>query len=451
MNVKNAPKAVKAVRKILSPMENFLKMESSSGIILLAVAVIAMVMANSPLYDIYNAIIHFDLGVKLGSTEVSHSFQHWVNDGLMVIFFFVVGLEIKRELVQGELSSLSKAALPMFAALGGMVAPALIYLALNPTYPGHAGWGIPMATDIAFAVGILTLFSRKVPFTLKIFLLALAIVDDLGAILVIAFFYTESIHQFALGMAAVGIAVITIMKYSGVRQITIYSVVGFLVWVAILKSGVHATISGVIMGLLTPVAALFPKKELPQKFKKLADEIAENIKNEKDEKELSSETLDKIHDLHTVTVESSSPLDRLIHMLHPFVSFVIMPIFAFVNAGVHIENISITEFFNNHISLGIILGLVVGKPIGVMLMSYIAIKLKLAKLPKGVTWGNMLAVGFLAGIGFTMALFISNLALHNLPNLEMFSKLGILTASIIAGIIGSVLLVVSKSPNQEEV
>lgn len=448
MNAKKAPKAVKAVRKILSPMENFLKMESSSGIILLAVAVIAMILANSPLYEIYNSIIHFKLGVKIGATEVSHSFQHWVNDGLMVIFFFVVGLEIKRELIQGELSSPGKAALPMFAALGGMVAPALIYLALNPTYPGHAGWGIPMATDIAFAVGILTLFSKKVPFTLKIFLLALAIVDDLGAILVIAFFYTESIHQFALGMAAIGIAVITIMKYSGVRQIALYSVVGFLVWIAILKSGVHATISGVIMGLLTPVAALFPKKELPSKFRTLANEIASNIENEKNNDELSSETLDKIHDLHTVTVESSSPLDRLIHMLHPFVSFIIMPIFAFVNAGVHIENISVGDFFSNHISLGIILGLVVGKPVGVMLFSFLAIKLKLARLPKGVTWGHMLAVGFLAGIGFTMALFISNLALHKVPDLEMFSKLGILTASIIAGVIGSVLLIFSKDPKE---
>ncbi|MCH2533554.1 MAG: Na+/H+ antiporter NhaA, partial [Bdellovibrionales bacterium] len=311
-----------------------------------------------------------------------------------------------------------------------------------------AGWGIPMATDIAFAVGILTLFSRKVPFTLKIFLLALAIVDDLGAILVIAFFYTEQIHQVALGMAAVGIAVITIMKYSGVRQIALYSVVGFLVWIAILKSGVHATISGVIMGLLTPVAALFPKKELPHKFRNLANDIAESIEKEKDEKELSHTTVEKIHDLHTVTVESSSPLDRLIHMLHPFVSFFIMPVFAFVNAGVHIADISISSFLSNSISLGIILGLVIGKPIGVTLFSFIAIKLKLAKLPQGVTWGHMIAVGFLAGIGFTMALFISNLALKG-PEYEMFSKLGILTASVIAGVIGSIFLIISKDPPKE--
>lgn len=449
MNSEKAPKAVKAVKKIISPIENFLNMESSSGIILMIVAVIAMILANSPLHDIYHSIIHLELGVKLGAIEISHSLQHWVNDGLMVIFFFVVGLEIKRELVQGELSSPSKAALPMFAALGGMVAPALFYFAFNTSGPASPGWGIPMATDIAFAVGILTLFSKRVPFTLKIFLLALAIVDDLGAILVIAFFYTEQIHQVALGMAAVGIAVITIMKYSGVRQIAMYSVVGFLVWIAILKSGVHATISGVIIGLLTPVAALFPKKELPHKFRNLANDIAQSIEGHKDDKELSHDTVEKINDLQMVAVESSSPLDRLIHLLHPFVSFVIMPVFAFVNAGVHIENISLESFLSNNISLGIILGLVLGKPIGVMLFSYIAIKLNLAKLPKGVSWTHMLAVGFLAGIGFTMALFISNLALKG-PGMEMFSKLGILTASIIAGLIGSVLLQFSKSPESSD-
>lgn len=447
MNAKNAPKAVKAVRIIFSPIENFLRMESSSGIILLVVAVIAMILANSPLYEFYNSIISFNLGVNIGGTEISHSLQHWVNDGLMVIFFFVVGLEIKRELVEGELSSPSKAALPMFAALGGMIVPALFYFSLNPSGPASSGWGIPMATDIAFAVGILTLFSKKAPFTLKIFLLALAIVDDLGAILVIAFFYTEQIHQIALGLAAVGIAVITIMKYSGVRKIAVYSAVGFLVWIAILKSGVHATISGVIMGLLTPVAALFPKKELPKKFQSLAKDIADSIESEKENTEFSHNTLNKINDLHLVTVESSSPLERLIHMLHPFVSFIIMPVFAFVNAGVHIEDFTLDSFVTNHISLGIILGLVLGKPIGIMLFSFMAIKLKLAKLPVGVSWSQMLSVGFLAGIGFTMALFISNLAL-SADHLEMFSKLGILTASLIAGVIGSALLQFSKPPKE---
>lgn len=431
-------KAVKVVQRIVSPIEDFLHTESSSGIVLIINALIALILANSPLHHWYHNLIHFPISIGFGSLVIEKGLQHWVNDGLMVIFFFVVGLEIKRELVIGELASPKKAALPMFAALGGMIFPAIFYFVLNPSGVTEPGWGIPMATDIAFAVGILALMSKRTPFALKIFLLALAIVDDLGAVLVIAFFYTEQIARSYLGLAAVGFAIITILKYAGVRKVWVYSIFGLAVWFFILKSGIHATIAGVILGLMTPIKRLFPKQVLPEKFRSVAQEVATGIEGNGGV-QLDQYTLQKIDELHMITVEASSPLDRLIHKLHPWMSFFIMPIFALVNAGVHIENIGIEQFFGHSVSLGIILGLVLGKPIGVVLFSWLSVKFRLSDLPKGVHWGHMLAVGCLAGIGFTMALFVSNLALKT-PELEMFSKLGILVASCISGILGATLL-----------
>ena len=325
----------------------------------------------------------------------------------MAIFFFLVGLEIKKELVLGHLSSPKKASLPLAAAIGGMIFPAIIYAILNPTPPGSNGWGIPMATDIAFAIGVLTLFGRKIPLALKVFLLAVAIVDDLGAILVIAFFYTNNIKGEGLALASLALGLATLLRYSGVRSYLIYTLIGTVVWVGFLYSGIHATIAGVALGLLTPTS--FPTEKGSQ--------------------------------------VSYSPLEDLVHIIHPWVSFGIMPIFAFANAGVDLRGIDFFEVITNPISIGVIFGLLLGKPLGVFTVSYILAKFKVVTLPKGVHWGQIIGVGFLAGIGFTMSLFISSLALPT--ELEIYSKTGIIVGSIICGIIGAIIIKLTTKANHK--
>jgi len=380
-------------RKILKPVERFLATEASSGIVLAACTIIALVVANSPIDHQY----HSFLEVKFLNLSV----HHWINDGLMTIFFFVVGMEIKRELVKGELSSSKKAALPLLAALGGMVMPALLYYFLNPHSPEINGWGIPMATDIAFAIGVLSFFGKQVPFTLKIFLLALAIVDDLGAVLVIALFYTKEIAGSFMAMAVVVFGTIIFLQRLGVKSYFIYILLGVAAWYFMLRSGVHATIAGVVLGLLTPVC--FP------------------VQNGKE--------------------ETYSPLDELTHKLHQWVSYGIMPIFALANAGVSLKGADMGQIFQNTIHQGIILGLLIGKPLGITLACWIAVKMKIAELPNRVEWGDILGVGFLGGIGFTMALFISGLALS--PEQEIFSKTGILIGSMLAALVGAGILAVT--------
>lgn len=394
---RNLPKAL--MRKLMTPLEHFLAMESAAGFLLLAVTILAMTWANSPWLATYEALIQTPISFQVGHFSMGYSLHHWVNDALMVIFFFVVGLEIKRELILGELSSPRKASLPLFAALGGMVVPASIYASLNWGQEGIAGWGIPMATDIAFAIGVVSLMSRKVPFALKVFLLALAIVDDLGAVAVIAFFYTEDIVRESLIFATAALLFTAFVRIAGVKKYFVYIILGVILWFEILQSGIHATIAGVALGLLTPVQ------------------------------------LD----------DSSSPLDQLLKVLHPWVSFFIMPVFAFCNAGVHIpKDLQLSMIWENPIASGIILGLFVGKPLGVFCFSYLAVQLKLATLPRGVTWRQMIQISFLTGIGFTMALFISGLALST-AELEVYSKLGILIGSILSVFVG--LLWLSLSPD----
>lgn len=383
---------------IKNGIKEFLKVESSSGIVLGTAAVLAFIIANSSLSSLYFSVLDLNIfGLTL---------RYWINDGLMAIFFFVVGLEIKKELVLGHLNSPKKAALPMAAAIGGVLFPAAIYLAFNQTPPSSNGWGIPMATDIAFALGVLALFGKKVPLSLKIFLLAVAIVDDLAAILVIAFFYTGAIKGAGLGIAALALGAAAMLRFSGVKNYFYYVLIGSIVWVGFLYSGVHATIAGVLLGLLTPTK--FPTDK--------------NTNN------------------------TYSPLEDLVHKVHPWVSFAIMPIFAFANAGVNLTGVDFTEVIISPVSLGIILGLLIGKPLGVFLVSYLAVSFKLASLPKGLNWGHILGVGFLAGIGFTMSLFISSLALP--AELEINSKTGIIFGSILSGLIGSFILkLFIKKPN----
>ncbi|KYG65574.1 hypothetical protein AZI86_00390 [Bdellovibrio bacteriovorus] len=378
---------IKIVRR---PIETFLKMEASSGIILAMAAVLALVVANSSLASTYFDFLKMDiLGLSL---------QHWINDGLMVIFFFVIGMELKKEFVAGELSSLKKAALPMAAAVGGMLIPAAVYLIFNLQGGGVTGWGIPMATDIAFAIGILSLFGKRVPLALKVFLLALAIVDDLGAILVIAIFYTHEIRFAGLLGALVIFAFVFGAQKSGVKNYFFYAVLGVIAWGCVLYSGVHATIAGVLLGLATPLT-----------FKISKDYQA-----------------------------TYSPLDQLVHWLHPWVSYAIMPVFAFANAGISLSGFSMSEMVRHPVHLGVLLGLVVGKPLGIVLFSRIFVQTKWASLPQGVNWSQMLGLGFLGGVGFTMALFISALALPE--SIEVYSKTGIVFGSLVAALIGSVIL-----------
>lgn len=430
------------MKRIISPIERFMEMETAGGITLMIATVIAMFWANSADFHSYEAFIEYPLGLTIGSLSFIKPIEFWVNDGLMVIFFFVVGMEIKRELVSGELSSPKKAALPMFAALGGMIGPALIYASLNHGGVGAHGWGIPMATDIAFAVGVLTLLSKKVPFPLKVFLLALAIADDLGAVLVIAFFYTNQIVGAALGIAAICFILIYFLRIAQVRSYIPYIILGIIAWIAVLQSGVHATISGVIIGFLTPLQAFIPKKEihtpLNETVKKLNDSLTDHENprvGEDAEKHLIAITRH--------TKDSLSPLDRLAKALHPWVTYVIMPLFALVNAGVHIHGVTLSELFHYPVSLGVFLGLFLGKPIGVLIACFLTVKLNIASLPRGVNWFHMVAVGVLAGIGFTMAIFVSNLALDS-EELHMYSKLGILLASTTAAIVGVFLLSLNK-------
>ena len=428
----------KLVKKIITPFEKFFSLQASAGIVLLISGVAALFLANSPWSQLYETITHYPLGLHFGDFSMSYSLQHWINDALMVIFFFVVGLEIKRELNDGELASPKKAALPIFAALGGMLVPALIYLFFNSTEVTYIGWGIPMATDIAFAIGVLSLASKKVPLSLKVFLLALAIVDDLGAVLIIAFFYSQEIAPQFFAFAGLTVFLIYFAKKTGITHLLFYIVAGVFLWFFILKSGVHPTIAGVILGLLSPSQRAHHPEQILAAIKNLSN-ASPSYKNSQTITQLSQSLY--------------SPTHRLIEILHPYVNWFIMPVFAFFNAGVKFESgFSTMELLNHPVSIGIILGLVLGKPIGILLFSYLAVRCKLADWPTGFNWARLTGVSFLAGIGFTMALFISHLSFDSLPEVNTYSKISILIASVIAMLIGLLILLLTKNvdTNKEE-
>ncbi len=376
----------------MSALKNFLKIEAASGIVLFLATIVALFLANSSFSDSYTHFLHLSI--------LGLSVHQWVNDGLMTIFFFVVGMEIKKELIVGELSSIKKAALPIIVAVGGMIAPAAIYAYFNSSTNTMSGWGIPMATDIAFALGILSLFGRRVPVSLKIFLLALAIVDDLGAVLVIAIFYTKQISFSYLISAVLAILIILVARKIKIQNYVIYTVLGFFVWFFTLRSGVHATVAGVVLGFLTPLKFITKKNEV------------------------------------------ISPLQFLIELLHTKVSFIIMPIFAFTNAGLDFRNISILEQSSHPVFQGVFWGLLAGKIIGIFSVSFLAVKLRLAVLPRDANWLQVLGVAALGGVGFTMALFISELALPVESAAQ--SKMAIFTGSFISAILGAIILSFSK-------
>lgn len=425
------PAARAAARRLLSPVERFLAVESSSGIVLLAAAALAIAWANSPLSSWYEALLHTPIGLRVGGLAFERDVHFWINDGLMVVFFFLVGLEIKREVHAGELSELRRAALPAFAALGGMLAPAGIYLLLNAGGPTAAGWGVPMATDIAFAVGVLALLGNRVPPALRILLLALAVIDDLGAIIVIAAFYSSGFSLVGAAVAVAALLVIVLMQKLGARSPWAYVPPALVVWAGTYAAGIHPTIAGVVLGLLTPVRAWFGTDRFVDQARAAVEAVRE------------AQQVGDGHDIHAplsdlslARREAVSPVERLQHALHRWVAFGIMPLFALANAGVPLAGAGL-EGGGGNVLLGAALGLVIGKPLGVLGLSWLAVRARAAALPSGVGWSGMLVVALVAGIGFTMALFIASLAFPPGAYIEA-AKLGVLAASVVAAVIGGV-------------
>lgn len=408
-------------RRVAQPTSRFLHFETAGGLVLLAATAIALVWANSPWSDSYIRFWSTDLTISLGGQTLSHDLTHWVNDGLMALFFFVVGLEIKKELVTGQLSSIKDASLPIVAAIGGMIVPAAIYFLINLGGPGEVGWGIPMATDIAFAVGVMALLGDRVPGPLKVMLLALAIVDDIGAIAVIAIFYTANIDFRWLLLAVAGVVASAGMQRARIWYVPAYAVVGVIVWFATLQSGVHATIAGVSLGLLTPAIPLLNASGVTR--------IATEVSLDDDL------TVDEIRAASFELRESVSVAERLQELLHPWTSFVVIPLFALANAGIVISGDVLSKASTSRITIGIVVGLVAGKLIGITGATALMVRLRLARLPDGVSLRHVAGMAMVAGIGFTVSIFISGLAFDD-PLLDAEAKIGILIASVLAAAFG---------------
>jgi NhaA family Na+:H+ antiporter len=424
----------KAFKKISTPFEHFLHAQTTTGIILMVMTVLALILANTPLSEAYSHLFHTNINLTIGSWELSNSIHHWINDGLMAIFFFIIGLEIKREILVGELSNLKVAILPIMAAIGGMIFPALIYLAINSGEVGANGWGIPMATDIAFAISALVLLGKRVPAALVTFLVALAIVDDLGAVLVIAIFYTDQIHFLPLGLAGCAFLILLIFNRFGIHMILPYFIVGLFMWFFMLESGVHATIAGVIAALSIPTKPKSAPVEFSDNTRELLEQYdsypvaTDHIMHEK-QKAILNNIKDNIDAVGT-------PAARLEHDLHLPVALIIIPLFALANAGVTIDFSSLGNVIVEPVSLGIIAGLIFGKIIGIFGIAWLAIKLKIAKLPQNSSMSQVFGVAVLGGIGFTMSIFVADLAFLGSPELIFQAKVGILAASLFAGLFG---------------
>jgi NhaA family Na+:H+ antiporter len=414
------------VRRLLTPVQELIQTESASGVVLIAAALLAFAWANSPWSASYFGLLEIPLGLGAGAWQLEKPLILWVNDLLMAIFFFLIGLEIKREVLVGELAGWRRASLPIAAALGGMVVPALIYVAFNAGTPELRGWGVPMATDIAFALGILALLGDRVSLALQVFLLALAIDDDLGAVLVIALFYTESVDFGMLGLsfAAWGAALVY-GRYGGARPLA-FALIGAVMWYFMLKSGVHATIAGVLMALAVPMRHQLPPQELQQELRRLTAQGGGF--------EQVEVVIEHVED---VLARAHSPLHDIEHALAPYVSFLIMPVFAFCNAGVALGGG--TAGLVGPVTLGAAFGLLLGKPIGVAGCAWLAVKGGLTRLPEGASWPGIVGVGLLSGIGFTMSLFIASLAFGPTVQLDQ-AKIGVLAASVVAAIAGLLFL-----------
>ncbi len=418
-------------KAVVQPLQDFFRLEAASGTLLLCAAVLALVWANSPMRDSYAAIFDAPLSIGVGDAHVRFTVRHLINDGLMAIFFFVVGMEIKRELVVGELRSLSRALLPLVAALGGMVVPAAIYAVLNRGGSGLAGWAIPMATDIAFSIGILSLLKGRVPHALVVFLTALAIFDDMGGILVIAFFYGSGLHvSWLLGALAITVGLLALNRKQ-VGNGLAYAAGGMALWYTLHHGGIHATIAGVILGMMIPARAPRPSQEVLTELHAHTTRLV----RAPHEEELGDAELLAIEER---LEELEPPLNRFVHLLHPYVAFLIMPLFALANSGVSLSGLRL-EALMNSISLGAALGLFLGKQLGIFSFTLLAVHLGLATMPGGASQGKLYGVAVIAGIGFTVALFIAGLAFPD-PRLLDHAKIGILLGSLASGVVGFLVL-----------
>ncbi|MDD5376291.1 Na+/H+ antiporter NhaA [Acidithiobacillus sp.] len=421
--------------RMLSPFEQFLRRATAGGIVLVAATILTLILSNSAWHTAYHAFWEQHLSLHWGNWIFDQSLHHWINDGLMAVFFFVVGLELKREFLAGELSSLRDAALPVIAALGGMLAPALIYHQFNPTGPAADGWGIPMATDIAFAIEILVLLAWRIPRNLIIFLTALAIADDLGAVLIIAIFYTPALHIQALMIALLLLLALLLFNRSGVRHTLPYLLVGLPFWYFVILSGIHATVAGILLAFTIPARGRILPGELADNLSAHGQHLRDTIIHGKRLDPLVNEQLAGIiQDVRNISVAALAPQQRLEHAIQPWVTFAVLPVFALANAGIHFAHISVNMLFSS-VTIGICLGLVLGKFLGIGLSSWLAVRLKIARLPAGVRWPHLLGAAWLGGIGFTMSLFIGQLAFGD-PQLREEARLGILLASLIAASIG---------------
>lgn len=432
------------IDKLKQPIQKFIQNEKAGGFVLGISVIVALIFANSPLSIAYHHFWEHHIGFNFdGETYFNFSLHHWINDGLMAIFFFVVGLELKREIVAGELSQPRKAMLPIIAAIGGMIVPAIIYLSFNATGEVHSGWGIPMATDIAFALGVLYLLGNKIPLSLKVFLTALAIVDDLGAVLVIAFFYTSDISMMSLIIGFSCLLIMYLGNKLGFRSIIFYALFGIVgVWASFLLSGVHATIAAVLAAFTIPADVKIKESSYLQRIQNYLQQF-KNIDPNDNIPTLSNEQLHILDEVKKDTDKAIPPLQKLEHAMHPMVAFIILPIFALANAGVSLVDIDVEVLTSNNVALGVALGLLVGKVVGVVGFTWLCVKMKISPYPKGMNIKNLFGLGLLASIGFTMSMFITELAFTN-EVYKIQAKIGIFSASIIGGILGYLLLKYNK-------
>lgn len=429
----------KSFDKILTPFEEFIHRQTTSGLLLMATAILALVLANSALSGMYLDVLHTSVGFSVAGWSLEKTLHHWVNDGLMALFFFVVGLELKREILVGELAVPRQAALPIVAALGGMLVPVLVYFAFNPAGDAALGWGIPMATDIAFAIGALVLLAHRVPKALITFLVALAIVDDLGAVLVIAFFYTDQIVWQALIAGAVILAVLILFNRVGIRRPLPYFILGGLLWFALLKSGVHATLAGVLTAFTIPAMPKYDPARFSAHVKGLMAHF--DASHQPGKSIMTNDTLRAVvQTLENGVHKVETPLQRLEHGLHLPVAFLVIPVFAFFNAGIPLELAGLADTLRHPVTLGVLFGLLLGKFIGITGASWLALKLGIGQLPAGTRFSQIAGVALLAGIGFTMAIFIAELGFAEQAEYLLMAKTGILLASFVAGVGGFVWL-----------
>jgi NhaA family Na+:H+ antiporter len=436
--------------QIIKPFQRFAQKEAASSILLIVATIIALIWSNSDIGKTYHSFLHTEISFTFGQFHLKNTLLHWINDGLMALFFFTVGLEIKREFLVGELAAPKKALLPVIAALGGMIVPGLVYAALNIGSSTIHGWGIPVATDIAFALGAIAVFSRRLPPGLKIFLAAFAIADDLGAVVIIAIFYTKTIVWSYLFICLFLILCLAVANFFWIRWTIVYALLGLAIWFFVLGSGIHPTIAGVVVSLFVPARGKYD-----------TDRFLKNAKNTIDRFEceeqscgfsilLNEDHLNAVHDLEMACHDVETPLQRLLHALHPWVAFLILPIFAMANTGLIFRGMVFSEVISNPVILGIVFGLVVGKPIGILLFSYLSVKTGIASLPQEVRWSHILGGAMLGGIGFTMSLFLSELSFTD-PHIIDDARIAILTGSILSAVFGMSYLgfISTSTPNRE--